>query len=170
DPGVIAAFGAGLFAFEAGAGIAVERPAFRTMIAGGRRTVERALALAAVEADQAAVRGRAPGDAILVDVAAADAVAFLRHVVDLRQAGCRIEAQEAGVAGEHADRVPDRAVGRIGHHRIGTGAGHDALVLGRIVRLVGLDELVALAVAVAVEDERRPALRLGGVAGFVEHL
>src|SRR5215212_2825766 len=34
---------------------------------------------------------------------------------------------------------------------------------------MGLDEVVELAVAVDVEDKRRPALRLGGVAGLVKH-
>ena len=71
---------------------------------------------------------------------------------------------------EHADGVPDRAVGRIRHHRVGARAAGDALVLGGIDRLVRLDVFVALAVAVGVEHERRPALRLGGVAGLVEHL
>src|SRR5215468_6916743 len=56
------------------------------------------------------------------------------------------------------------------HHRVGAGAWHDALVLGRIGRLVRLDIVVTLAVAVGVEDERRPALRLRGIAGRIEYL
>src|SRR6202008_2619985 len=50
DPGVIARLGAVLAdALEAGAGILIERPALRTMIAGRVRPVERSLALAAIE-------------------------------------------------------------------------------------------------------------------------
>src|SRR5579864_1425727 len=44
----------------------------------------------------------------------------------------------------------------------------DPLILGRVDRLVGFDVIVALAIAVRVQDERRPALRLGGVAGLVK--
>src|SRR5438094_686316 len=62
--------------------------------------------------------------------------------------------------------APDRAVDRVDRDRIE--AGHDALVLCRIDRLVRLDIIVALAVAVGVEDQRRPALRLLLVAGLLE--
>src|SRR5207247_1127942 len=70
DPGVITGLGAGLLALEARAGIAVEGKALGTVIAGRIGSVERAFALAAVEADQAAVRGRTPHDAVLVDITA----------------------------------------------------------------------------------------------------
>src|SRR5262245_47559182 len=74
DPGVIARLGAVIAeAFEAGARILVEAPAFRAVVAGGVRAVERALALAPVEAHEMAARGRSPRDAVLIDVAAADA-------------------------------------------------------------------------------------------------
>ena len=65
-------------------------------------------------------------------------------------------------------RSPDGTVSRT----IGDGveAEPDALVLAGIVRLVGLHIGVPLAVAVGVDDERRPALRLGRVAGFPEQL
>src|SRR5258708_38417123 len=57
DPGVVARLGAVLTdAFEAGAGILIDRPAFRTMIAGGVRPIERAFALAAVKAAQGTPR------------------------------------------------------------------------------------------------------------------
>src|SRR5262249_25566672 len=82
NPGGVARIEAGGLALEARAGIAIERPALRAMVAGRGRAIERALALAAVEAHETPVRGRAPDDAVLVDVAAADAVALLRHVVD----------------------------------------------------------------------------------------
>src|SRR5262249_55851654 len=160
DPGVVARFDAGRLALEARTRIAIERPALGAVVAGRVRAVERALALAAIEAHEAAVRGRAPDDAVLVDVAAADAVALLRHVVDFRQFRLRIVTQEARRAAEHADGVPDRAVGRMRHHSVGTGAPGDALVLGGIGRGVRLDELVELAIAVGVEHERRPACAL----------
>src|SRR5262249_36860708 len=72
DPGVVARFDAGGLALEARARVTIERPALWAMIASRGRTVERALALPTIEAHQAAVRGRAPGDAVFVDVAAAD--------------------------------------------------------------------------------------------------
>src|SRR5262249_21799110 len=102
DPGVIARLDAGGLTLEARARVTVERPALRAVVAGGGRTVERAFALAAVEAHQAAIRGRAPEHTVLVDVATTNAVALLRHVVDFRQFGLRIIAQEAGRATEHA--------------------------------------------------------------------
>src|SRR6266568_2021493 len=94
DPGVIARLGAVIAeAFETGAGILVEAPAFRAMVAGGVRAVERALALAPVEAREMAARERPPRDAVLVDVAAADAESRQRHVINLRQARCGIKAK-----------------------------------------------------------------------------
>src|SRR5258705_438026 len=51
DPGVIARLGAVLTdTFEARAGILIDRPAFRTMIAGGVRPIERAFAFVAGQA------------------------------------------------------------------------------------------------------------------------
>src|SRR3981081_258569 len=99
------------------------------MVAGGFRAVERALALAAVEAQELAARPRAPQDSLRVDVAAADTQTGRRNVVNLRQLGLRIGAQEAGRAAEDADRVPDRAVLRMRHHGVRAGARDDALVL-----------------------------------------
>src|SRR5258708_18121320 len=73
DPGVIARLGAVLTdAFEARAGILIDRPAFRTMIAGGVRPIERAFALAAVEASEATAPQRRPDHAPTVDIAPAD--------------------------------------------------------------------------------------------------
>ena len=71
-------------------------------------------------------------------------------------------------AGVAAQRAPHRAVGRARHH--GVEGRADALVLARLLRLAGLGVLVALAVAVGVEHQRGPALRLLDVAGLVEHL
>ena len=70
--------------------------------------------------------------------------------------------------GNPSDGAPDRAVHRTDGDAVES--RRDALVLRRIDRLIGLDPFVALAVAVGVEDERRPALRLLLVAGFFEHL
>ena len=141
------------------------------MIAGRLRSVERTLALAPVEAADMAACERHPHHALAVDIAAARAEARHRYVVDFRQRGFRrvgAGSEPHDRAGAGAQRPPDRSVDRVRHDRV----EHlgDALVLGRIQRLVGLDILVALAVAVGVEDERRPALRLRRIAGFVEHL
>src|SRR5207244_7454145 len=72
------------------------------------------------------------------------------------------------IAGEAARGAPHGAVDGIYRHRIQT--GDHALVLRRINRLVGLDPLVALAVAVGIEHERRPALRALLVARLFEQL
>ena len=78
-------------------------------------------------------------------------------------------AGHAGGTAERVERVPDRAVDRIWHHRIGAGAA-EAHVLAGLGRLARLGPLVAHAVAVGVEHERCPALRLHGVAGLVEQV
>src|SRR5438128_1311147 len=120
DPGVVARLGARtLEPFEAGARIFEVGEALRAVVAGRARAIQRVLAFAAVEADQAAVRARAPEHAVLVDVTAANADAFLRNSVKLRQFGLGIEAHEARLADEYVDGVPDRAVGRMRHHGVG---------------------------------------------------
>src|SRR5580692_7835938 len=74
DPGVVARLGAVVAdALEAGARIFVERPAFRAMIAGCFRAVERTLALGAIEAAEMAAGERHPDDTLGIDVAAARA-------------------------------------------------------------------------------------------------
>ena len=156
---------------KARAGILIKRPALGAMIAGRLRPVERSFALAPIEAAEMAARERRPDDALLVDVGAADAEARQRNVVDLRERrlrGIRPRNDAHDRARESPHGTPDRAVGRTRHH--GVEAGHDPLVFRRIHRLIGLDVLVALAVAVGVEDQRRPALRFRRVAGLVEYL
>src|SRR5215470_9896781 len=142
------------------------------MFAGRIWAVERTLAFAAVEARHVAARQRHPDHTFAIDVHAARAMAGRGNVVDFRKrggwrVGAGTHADDRAREGEH--RAPDRAV-----HRIDADAverSDDALVLRRIDRLVRLDiAFVALAVAVGVEDERRPALRLYLVAGFVEGL
>ena len=150
----------------------IERPAFGAMLAGRVRAVERAFALAAVERPEMPAGERGPRDALTVDVATARRVTRQRDLVDFRER--RFRRVRAGIdphdrAGEAGHGAPDRAIHRRGRNRVEADA--DALVLGRVDRLVGLHiALVALAVAVGVEDERRPALRLQLVAGLVQHL
>src|SRR5262249_22235705 len=115
-------------------------------------------------------RQRHPDHAFAVDVHAARAVTGRGNLVDFRKrrgwgVGAGAHADDRAREGEH--RAPDRAVHRIYADAIER--SDDALVLRRIDRLVRLDiAFVALAVAVGVE--RRPALRLHLVAGFVEGL
>src|SRR5262252_7759014 len=74
---------------------------------------------------------------------------------------------EASEADTHA-LPPDRVVHGARHDAVE--GGEDALVLRRIERLVRLDIGVALAVAVPVHHDRRPALRFRRVAGLEERL
>src|SRR5262245_31294630 len=63
DPGIVARLGAVLTdSLKAGAGVLIEGPALRAMIASGRGPVERALALAPVEASNVAAAERRPHD------------------------------------------------------------------------------------------------------------
>src|SRR5436190_1269960 len=68
---------------------------------------------------------------------------------------------------EAEGRSPNRAVWS-GRH--GVKSGVDAAILCWISRLVWFSVVVPLAVAVCVEDERRPALRFLFVTRLVEHL
>src|SRR5207245_2884457 len=128
-------------------------------------------ALSAVEARDVAARERHPRDAAAVDVESAHAVAGRWDSVDFRQrrrrrVGARLKPQD--VARVPDVRSPDRAVDRVVGDAVE--AEPDTLVLVWIVRLIRLDPGVALAVAVRVDDERRPALRLPRVARLPEHL
>jgi hypothetical protein len=95
-------------------------------------------------------------------------------MVDLGQHGRRriragIEPHHRALAAEDASRTPDRAVGRIGHHRIQT--GHNALVFRGINFVLGPDiTFVALAVAIGVQDHRAPALGRSDIAACQELL
>ena len=102
----------------------------------------------------------------------------IRRQVDFRQRGpSRIGSrrQPEDVAGliqaREADvhrLPPNRAVDRARLHAVER--GHHPLVLRGIEWLIGLDVRVPLAVAVDVEDQRRPSLRLHFVAGPLVHL
>src|SRR5205085_4171356 len=152
-------------ASEAGARVLMKGPALRAVITRCLRSVERGLALAAVEAADVSAPHRRPHDALLVDVGAADAEVRLRHEVDFRERRRgRIrsgrDTHDGRGTAEGVDGAPDRAIDRTRHD--GIEPAGDALVLRRIDRLVGLAVVIALAVAVGVADERRPPLRLRG--------
>src|SRR4029077_6665808 len=113
DPGVIARLGAVLAdTFEARSGILIERPAFRAMIAGSGRPIERAIELAAVKAAEVTPRQPGPDHAVAVDIAAEDSERRPGNVEHLRQSGLRVKSQERRRTAEDADGVPDRAVYR----------------------------------------------------------
>src|SRR6185369_4502686 len=91
DPRVVARLSAVIaYALEAGARIFMERPALRAMIAGCLRAVERPFAQAPIEHAHVSASERDPDAALLVDVAAARAEAWHRHVVLLGQRLVRI--------------------------------------------------------------------------------
>src|SRR2546425_4102106 len=95
-PGVIARLSAvALEALEPRPRISVEREAFRAMVAGRVRSVERPLALAAVEADQAAVPARPPHHPLLFDVAPPPPHALPPKGVELPELRLWVGAQEA---------------------------------------------------------------------------
>src|SRR5579864_8670676 len=174
DPSVVARLGAVLAdAVKAGTGILVERPALGASIPGRVRSVERTLAFAAIEAAEMAAAERHPDHALAVDIAAARTEAGHWDVIDLgerrrRRVGPERNAYYTARAAQDADRSPDRTVSRTWHDGVEPAA--NALVLGRIDRLVGLDIVGALPVAFGIEHEGGPALRLGRIAGFVELL
>src|SRR5262249_34834342 len=84
DPGVIARLGrTGVcHVLQLRTRERIERPAFRAVLAGCGRAIERALALAAVEARHVTAGERNPRDAVAVDVMAARAEAGRGYLVD----------------------------------------------------------------------------------------
>src|SRR5439155_21105283 len=90
DPAVVAGLRAILAdALQAGARILVKGPALRAMIAGCFRSVERALALAPVEAAHVPARERHPHYARAVDITAAWTETRHRYMVDFGERGLR---------------------------------------------------------------------------------
>src|SRR6478672_12599819 len=68
----------------------IERPAFRTELAGYRvRAVERPLALGAVEAREMPTRQHGPDDAVEIKIEPARSVTLVRRHVDFRECGFR---------------------------------------------------------------------------------
>jgi hypothetical protein len=75
------------------------------VVAGRARPIQRVLAFAAIEADQAAVRARTPEHAVLVDVSAANAD-------ELSQEHAELDPQQAWLAlnkniGDFLEAVPE---------------------------------------------------------------
>src|SRR4029453_2313977 len=170
DPGVVARLDAPVLeAFKPRPGIFVELPALGTGVSGCFRTIERSLAHASIKADEVSAGLRPPRDSVRVDVAAANPDAGFRNSVELGKFRLRVKAHEARLAGKDTDGVPDRSVFRMWHHGIRARAPRDARVLAAVGRLAGVGVVIELAVAIGVEHERRPALRLLFVAGFPEY-
>ena len=178
DPRVVAALGAAAVgdAFHLRQRLRIERPALRAVLPGRRRSVERHLALAAIEARHVTAGERRPVDAVAIDVAAARREPFDRRAVAQRQLvhlgergfrriRSRIQADDRARKPEL--RAPHRSVGRRRHRIEGSAV---PLVLRRIDRLRSPRRTRRASVAVRVHDERRPALRLRSRPGLVEHL
>src|SRR5438132_5138258 len=83
---------------------------------GGLRSIQRSLALAAIEAGEMTAPERDPRDAVPVDIHPAHRVALVgRNLEALRQRGLvpvRSWGQPDDRAGDGVDRSPDRSVGR----------------------------------------------------------
>src|SRR5262249_5941890 len=142
------------------------------------RTVERALAFATIEACEMAACKWSPNDAVARDIESAGREAlnrgfriFPRQFVDFSERGLgriRPWVDSDNPTWKTEDRSPNGTIRPIDSHAIErTGA---AFILHWIDGLIGLDVRVALAVAVRIEDERRPTLRFLFVAGLIEHL
>src|SRR6185437_2297704 len=156
DPGVVTGLDTELRLIrETRPGELVQRPALRTLIAGSLGSVQRALALAAVELAQVAAAKRHPHHAVAVYVCPTHAEAGQRHVVDLAELRTRVETnQRAGKLERH--RSPHRAVGRVGHDRVER--ARDALIELWIRRLTRLDPFIAAPVAIGIQNKRCPPL------------
>ena len=139
------------------------------------RAVERSLAFAPIEAREVAARERRPHNTIQIEIDAARAVSLIGRYVHfgqsrLRRVWTRHEAQDIArlVHAREADihrLAPDRIVNRT---RLNTvKSGHHAFILRRIERLICFDVGIAFAVAVRINNERRPTLRLHFVAGLL---
>ena len=161
------------------AGQLIQLPPFCALRAFRRgRPVQRALAEPAVETGQLPARQRGPDHAVHVDIDAARAEAACGRLVDFSQRGIGrvrtgiepddvarlVDAREAAV---HR-LAPDHIVDRTRHDPVER--RHDALVLGRIERLTGFDIGIAPAIAVGVDNQRRPSLGLLFIACLQVHL
>ncbi len=136
------------------------------MLPGGCRTVEWSLTLATVEAGKMSAGEHGPDHAVAINIHSARREALyggLRivpwHFVYFRERGfCRIRSriQPHDSARETESRAPDGAVGGAWSHCIETNL--DAFIFRRIDGLIRLHVIIALAVAVGVQDEWSPAL------------
>src|SRR5262245_60632459 len=131
------------------------------MLAGRVWPVERAFALATIEAGEMAACQRRPEHAVAIEVTAARPISRQRWLVDFGECGVRrirswVEAHD--VPGDSQRRPPDGPIDRIHGHAVY--GRHDPLVLYRLDRLIRLNILVPLAVTVGVEAECRPVWRV----------
>ena len=160
----------------------VEGPPLRTVLAGGGGAVERAFTLAPVKAGQMPARQCGPVHAVPVHVTAARGEAGVRdgRVVprqreDFGERGLRrigAGGQPEYRAGEPEHRSPHRSVRRR-RQRVRTApvlAGLKSPVLAGIDGRVRLHVLVAPAVPIEIQDQRRPSLRFLLVARLIPQL
>src|SRR5205823_3933121 len=141
------------------------------------RAVERALALAAVEARVLSAGEHRPNDALAIHIHSTGREALFRrlgvvprHFVILseRRLGRMRSRNEMNQRTRHSEnRSPHRTVrgGRVAIIRY-----VDALILGWIRRLIRLGIRVALPVPVVIEDERAPTLGFLFVMSLVPNL
>src|SRR4029078_4957589 len=170
DPGVVARLDAFILeALKPGARISVEFPAFGAVIARCAWPVERSLAQTPIETHEVPARFRTPRNTVGVNVTTTNSDARFRRSIELGELRLRIEAHEARLSAKDADRVPDRTILRIRHDGVRSRAAGDTRVLGGISWLPRFGEVVTFAIAVGVEDERRPADCFFRAAGLVEH-
>src|SRR5262249_39978865 len=172
DPRVVRALGGALSASEGWPGNRIERPALGAQVPfRGTRSIERPLALAAIEAGDVSARQGDPCSPLSIDVEPAHSISRRRDFVDFGERGLgwiRSELHANDPTRVTDVRSPDRAIERTVGDAVEPEP--DALVLGGIIRLVGFGVRVPLAIAVGVDDERRPALGLPRVARLPEHL
>src|SRR6266566_775201 len=172
DPYVIRARNSSQRAFDAvelRSGYRMQREPFRTVISRSGGPIADP-ALAAVEADEIAPHTCGPGDALAVEVHPANAEFGWRKLVGLGQSGhrrIRTQIHSDDPASTRRIRSPDAPV--IGVDCNAVKAEVEAFIFAGIDRGIGLDVIVAFAVAVGVDDEWRPALRFSGVAGLQEY-
>src|SRR5690348_8626823 len=148
------------------------------MLSCGIGAVERSFALAAVEAGHVAAGEHGPHHAVAIDIEAAWGKALYlgarrvpRDFVvfgESRVGGIRTRNHAYNRAGEAQNRSPNGAI--LGTDGYAVEADIEALVLGGIDRLVRFDVGVALAVAIGIENKRRPALRFFFVVSLVPQL
>src|SRR5262249_1276257 len=159
DPRVVRALGGALAAGERWPGNRIERPTLGTQVSFRRAwPIQWPLALAAIEARDVSARQRDPGSPLSIDVEPPHSISRRRNLVDFGErglGGIRSELHANDPARVTDVRSPDGAIERAVGDAVEPQP--DALVLGGIVRLVGLGVRVPLAVAVRVDDERRPA-------------
>src|SRR5262249_48662652 len=148
----------------------VERPTFWAVRARRGWSIED-FAFAPIKTSKVTARQRCPENTIRIDISAAGPEAGRWNLIYLTQ--CRLARIGSGLhsydcAGISHHGSPYGAVR--GADGDGINIHQDAFVLRGIDRLIGSNEGIALSVAVSVNDEWRPSLRLHLVARFFKHL